>query len=385
MKRTLLSLVLATVATTAFSATIYKSDNASLTFGAQIRGYINHFNVEHKTDSVLYAKFKQERNDLRTRVWFGGKIGDGQGLELGFFVRGQHGFNYIYSETDSYTDGTYSSTAKGGKHSRYGFILNVGTVHLSYKGWGELKYGKFPVVSDWKFGDDTNVLKIDDKSYNHLSYTAWTAATSFDSAIQYRNTVGNIGFGLSYGKTNQTATTRLSQWAGAFSYNVVDVGKVQAIYANTAKRVTTSAAKKDQTINSFDLAWYSKVAGVNYGVALTYNRDKTYTSPGYSHTNAWSIAAKASYVLNQYFQPYTGISYVHSSTDYTTSSNEIKSNSVRVYLGAKSDVYKYKSLNVRVFLEGGIARAKKDITASNVTTTHDFSTSAVALGVITSF
>ncbi|RIY34711.1 hypothetical protein [Psittacicella gerlachiana] len=387
MKKTLLSLLLASVATTAFSATVYQSDNAKLTFGGEVRAHINFYNPENKVDGTLSSERNGRYHQVRTRVWLAGEINDGQGLKFGFFVRGNHSWVYNYKKETTYTSGV-KSVSESRSHSRKGFELNNANAYLSYNNFGEVRYGKFAVLSDRKFGDDTWVLSNKDKDYNHLGFTASTAATSFDSSFQYTNKVGKVSFGASWGKTNTTSTTRLQQTAALVAYNFTDSSKLQAIYYNTDTKTRGGVVGTTSALDTFDLAWYQSFDnGLEYGTAFTYEHSKNYVSSSstYNNGDAWSLAAKVSYTLNQYFAPYTGISYVHASHKYANKANTTKAHAVHFYLGASSTLVKYNSVNLVVFLEGSYVKGTKDVTTvSSGTTTkvqNDITATAVATGL----
>ncbi|RIY33774.1 hypothetical protein CKF54_02120 [Psittacicella hinzii] len=383
MKKTLLSLLLASVATSAFSYTLYKSDNASLSFGGELRGATTTWKPEHKADGVLQSKLNASFNQARTRLWLGGNITDGK-LRFSFYARMQHVFFYSSREVSSYTNGVYTGKSKTGNHKREGFTLNNASVSLGYDKYGTLRYGKFATLSDYRMGDNSWFFTNRDNFYNHLGFTAATVATSYDSSFQYTNKYENYFYGVSWGKTNDSSTQQRKQLSFLVDYTFQDLGNLQFVYSDTQTTNKNAAIRKTRQYHTYDLTWSQKITPVlYYSVGATYEKSKFHLSASnqYQKNNAWSLAGTLNYDMNQYFRPYVALSYVHAETKYTGNADKEQANVLQTLLGFSSVLYKKDNLEALFFLEGGYAKARKDVTTSGVKVENDYNSTAYATGL----
>ncbi|MFC6276666.1 porin family protein [Psittacicella hinzii] len=380
MKKSLLALALASIATTAFSATIYSSSysngsSAQLIFGGDFRAYYSELEFDKTdvaTNTTTNSAFK--RWQLRERVWLRGTWVDANKFSVSFAVRYNHSWNY-----------NYNKNTKVGAHKKFGLVYNQGYLVLSKPEFGTLIYGKFVTVADSKTGGDTNTISAFSSSYRKTNFTAFSAATAYDTVITYITPkVNNFTLGLSYGKTQLSTEVKREQYALRADWSV-GKNSVRFIAANTYLQNSNKVKgyKKPLRYHSGELSYTFRDGGLSATAALTAEKQRIVNSEFVQYKKQYGVAGKVKYVVNQYFQPYSGVGYIRVNNKYSNTANNVKRNILNAYVGVDSNVYKYKSIFVKVYAEAAAGRANER--TLNTTSKTKYKVKDFAVGTYVSF
>ncbi|RIY35280.1 porin [Psittacicella gerlachiana] len=356
MKKTLLALAVASVATSAFANTnvySYSNGNTSANLGVFAEARYVYSSFTDKSRDTTLSSYDKTTNKLsQGRLRFGvyGSITDSNNLTYSFYTRFQTRYAYNYSKT--------RGEVAEKDHSRNGVDLNRAYVQLSHPTFGSFLYGKYVTVADDKFGDDLEHGFFGSYGDSTPSFTAWSATTgAFDSVATYlAPEFYGVKGGLSYAEDKSSQYVYTKQLAAKASYNLAG-NHVVFIYANTRDRADRQTLVN---ANSYDLAFYNDglvqdfVLGADFAYQKT-NDTSDSTDP--TKHRAWSLAGKVSYTGFQYVQPFLNVAYVNEKVNY--SSERVKSKHYNLAVGASSDVYKYQSAKVTVFGEYFYSKGKE--------------------------
>ncbi|RIY32493.1 hypothetical protein CJP74_04405, partial [Psittacicella melopsittaci] len=285
------------------------SSVASLDVFGQLRYTYVYENSSANYSDFFHDKLIYQSSLLRTRIGIQGKISDYNLLTFGFQARFDH---YFMAYRQRYHLENIIGSDTNTLHYREGFTLTRGYVYLSKPELGTLLYGKYVTVADDRFQNDLEYDFFDNES----KFTAFSVSSGdYDSTLTYYLPVFS-GFtgGISYGKTKSDVNSYTGQFATNLNYSYLG-HYVSFTYANTKAKINN---RTSTIFNSYDLAYYnsSLLNNLTLGFDLAYqNRHANLTGSNLSNAlyneKSWSIAFKSEYYLNQYFNPYVGISYVH--------------------------------------------------------------------------
>lgn len=352
MKKTLLSLIITGVASTAFSATLYENVitsgvSAKLDFGGELRIHQNHNDLylKNTTTNVKYLDSNRKTTSVRHRAWLYAKFTDANGLYLAAYGRLQ--WYYAYSATNNnLTD------IKTQRHSRKGYVANYTYVEIGKPEFGTLRYGDTPTVLDNTYGAGTIAIGHADKHVTHGGFTAILAPTQFKSTIVYTSPNflnDTTSVGVSYGESKSSPNKRTQQYAAQVTYSS-GAQTVSAIYAQTDYKTTPALTK---TTKSHDLQYVLKATDkLTFSAGLAYENDNDKAAG--KTVKAFSVGAKIKYVLNQYFKPFIGATYLNIKDSEKGVNLKPSKDVYNIYLGTESDIYKYQALRVNLYAEGAI-------------------------------
>ncbi|MFC6276664.1 porin family protein [Psittacicella hinzii] len=347
MKKTLLALAVAGVATSAFANTnvySYSNGSSSANLGVFAEARYNYTKaverIKDRTDNKT-TKDVTKLNEGRLRFGVYGAITDSNNLTYSFYTRFQTTFDYLNEKQ--------TGVARQKSHTRQGVDVNRAYVQLSHSTLGSVLYGKYVTVADDRFNND---LEYDVYNTNK-PFTAFSATTGeFDSVITYKApVVYGVSGAVSYGETKESQTDYTKQVAVKLTYDLSG-NHVVFVYANTRDRADYTTTT---TYNSYDLAFYNDglVKDFTLGADVAFEHQKRANTDLYK-TKAWSLAAKATYTGFQYAQPFLNVAYVQ--TKDHGSDTRVKSKAVNLAFGLQSDVYTYKTAKATVFVEGVYSR-----------------------------
>lgn len=354
MKKTLVHLfIMGLFSTTAHATTnLYTYDSGSSVASLDVFGQLRYTYV-YENSSANYSDFFHDKliyqsSLLRTRIGIQGKISDYNLLTFGFQARFDH---YFMAYRQKYHLVNITGYDTNTLHYREGFTLTRGYVYLSKPELGTLLYGKYVTVADDRFQNDLEYDFFD----NDSKFTAFSVSSGdYDSTLTYYLPVFS-GFtgGISYGKTKSDVNSYTGQFATNLNYSYLG-HYVSFTYANTKTKINN---RTSTIFNSYDLAYYnsSLVNNLTLGFDLAYqNRHANLTESNLLtalyNEKSWSIAFKSEYYLNQYFNPYVGISYVHNKRE----NNIYTDNTIKQYnfiLGLSSDLYTLDEFKINFFTE----------------------------------
>ncbi|RIY32494.1 hypothetical protein CJP74_04410 [Psittacicella melopsittaci] len=331
MKKTLLALAVAGLATSAFANTnVYSYTNGNTSANLGVFAQARYVFADYQ-DKDRLADSKEDSRLSQGRLRFGlyGSIKDSNNLTYSFYTRFQSRFQYTSTKTDG--------VKEAGVHKRDGVDVNRAYVQLSHPTFGSVLYGKYVTVADDKFGDDL------EHGANWTRFTAFDVETGYDSVFTYlAPEFYGVKGGLSYGETKTSQYVYSKQLALQAAYNFFG-NHVVFTYANTRDR---SYGKTVTNTNSYDLAFYNDglVQDFVVGGDVAYQQ-LTDTDNTYRKHYLWSVAGKVAYTGFQYAQPFFNASYVEEKAA------RLKTKATNLAVGAASDVYTYQTAKVTVFGE----------------------------------
>lgn len=365
MKKTLLSLALAGLAASAFAnVSVYKSENADLYVG----GYARYFflNGDNKAD---LEKNERSLQRVRYRVYFGGDFHVADSTKFGFYLRLQN--NPINDDkTNTYKrankNAAWSLSAKEESKSagvQY-LYFDRAYVYAANDQFGKLELGRTTTVRDDFVGSDLEILDFDTAVSLNLVSGAQKVIKYYSPAID------KFSFAYSYG------TSEYDRKGGFVKSGVrKNQNAFQGVYSfETGTTVLAGLVLENQYLNrakTNELQGYEVAVAQSYNqgngvvaVAYDYSTNKslnttTHQSEGKAAHHSWVV--KTNYKLNQYFQPYAGLTYQE------LKDTESKTKVYGAYLGVNSDVYKLESLKVRLFAETSYLKAKEKAYAAGST------------------
>ncbi|RIY35281.1 porin [Psittacicella gerlachiana] len=369
MKKTLLTLALAGLAGSAFAnTTVYQSDVARLYVDGNLR-YV-YANEQTKTDN---SKYTAKGSLARYRVAFGGDFRVADSTAFGFKLRVQNNFWRHVSRTNL-------SPLK--TETQY-FVFDRAFVYLANDNFGKLSLGRQATVVDGAADSDLEFLDFDTALRANLRTTGnkvayWTSPT-----------FGNFVFEYSYANTDYnrklysslTGQVVQNAFAGTYAFSTGTVVKATFALENARNSSGYYATKK----KAAEVAVVQQVGDLTLAGAYDYVRvqlkDGAATQTTTSTNTHHSVVVKGLYNFNQFFQPYAGVTYQSLKVPSLSVKNDIWGG----YLGVQSDVFKYDSLNVRVFAEAVYLHTTAKGTGSNSGTESKVKAPAYAAGVKVSF
>lgn len=249
MKKTLLALAVAAVATSASAATVYSNEGTQVDVGG-------HFDV------VLGKFGKDQRTDLRnneSRINFQAQHDLGNGLKA---------LGYARLRFDEFKDGVFSDAA--GENSFGNPVTNKLWLGLEQEGVGRVSFGKQNTTGD--------EVQLNDNAYflggNNNLFDHGDKVVSFRSADFEVGAGQTLGFGLDYAfgeaRKNQTSTDLKNAYGASLFYTGDFSGltlKVNAGYtvANDDNNSAVSNATGEQ-LKSWRVASQLAYAGAEFGV-----------------------------------------------------------------------------------------------------------------------
>ncbi|WP_222986924.1 porin [Psittacicella melopsittaci] len=343
MKKTLLTLALAGLVGSAFAnTTVYQSDVARLYvdgYARYVYGY-EKSKVENSNEDTTKGSY------ARYRFQFGGDFKVADSTAFGFKVRLQNNFwkDLTVKNRNLTTDVTTRSHE--GEGTQY-FAFDRAFVYLSNDNFGRLSLGRQVTVADGAASSDLEFLTFDPALQANFR-------TSGNKVAYYTSPVfNNFVFEYSYAETKYNRKV----------FRITDERVVQNAFAGTYAFSTGTAVKatvafenhrnngyNTKELKGYEVAVVQQLGDVSLAAAYDYvrtqNKDGSAQNTVSTDTHH-SVVVKGFYNLNQYFQPYAGVTYQRLDTE----SNNTKTNVWGGYLGAQSDVYQYDSFKVRVFGE----------------------------------
>lgn len=365
MKKTLVTLALAAVASTAFAHTdfyTFQDDASSANLYVSGYGRLAYDSVTEtktalndKNQFVTQSKTTKTKPVFRFRLNFGGKFTDANKLTYGFHTRVQ--YDQLTTKTKTkFKDGkVVNPVEKSTKSESKPLALKQAKVFVSSPEYGTLTFGKMASVLDNQFGSDAVLLG----NYK----TAIGAETEFDRVVAYKSAklADLVTLGASYARNYETADGRKKQLALQAEFDVAG-NNVSAIYAATTDKKLKSRTAK---AHSFDLnvSNSSLVEGLDLAADFAYEKTRTYgdyevqTNKSHAH----SFGVKAGYTVNQYFKPYAGYAYLSEKSEelQKTDPAVTSTHTHSLYVGFGSDLYQYKTVNVSSFVEFGYSKVKE--------------------------
>lgn len=359
MKKTLLALAVAGLATSAFANTnIYTFDNgtSSANLGVFAEARYNFTSQTDKTKqfTTLIDKTKYHNNEGRLRFGLYGSLTDSNKVTYSLYSRFQT--KYSYTKAKGLTNAEYLDVTG---NRREGVDLNRAYVKVEHPVWGGLLYGKYVSLTDSRFKTD---LEYDD----NFNLTAIELINSYDSLLTYyAPTFYGVTGALSYGETKTGVDDYTKQIAAQARFDLSG-NHVVFTYANQRTR---SDKQTVNNFNAYDLAFYNDglIEKFVLGAAVSYQHNNApFAGQQYKEDN-WSIASKVRYTGFQWVQPFLNVAYDQSKFKpvVNTINNKNKLKSFRVAYGLASDVYKYQSSVVTVYAEGYYKRDKTTVKVTN--------------------
>lgn len=395
MKKTLLTLVLASVAASSYAATFYSDVNGSTRSSLNLFGDVYaQANKAHKTTDTYKAdatgvvvkgdadKERTRYERIRVRAGLSGYFTDGT-VNLGFFSRFVDAYTYKFNQARPHTGDV--TPARNVEHKITGFNNDRLTVTVGHKQFGQLEFGKRTSVADFTLGTDLNGT-----FFAPQALTIPTTPTTFEKVFLYTapKFVDGLNVQASFAKATKTKDEYTKQYGVYASYNLNNANKFQFLAAKTrvkedgfAKRITDAYALGYVNTSVKDLRLGAEaqleLAKFRAPVILTNRNDK-----------AWSVSAKAKYTVNQYFAPYAGVVYKHAKSVAHNTSVATKNKTLTGYVGVESKLYSYSSFNVNAYVEGVYSKVKTSTRAANATAftkTKATTTKQVEAGLIVKF
>ncbi|RIY33776.1 hypothetical protein CKF54_02130 [Psittacicella hinzii] len=348
MKKTLLTLALASLVGSAFAnTTVYQSDVARL----YVDGYTRFVYAYEKNKDGLTSKTTNQYVKARYRLAFGGDFRVADSTAYGFRVRLQN--NFLQDGTSKVY--TYATDATAKSHLSEGtqyFAFDRAYVYLANDQFGRLQLGRQTTVVDGAADSDLEYLDF-------LTALRANTRTTGNQTVYYTSPVfNNFVFEYSYSQTKHNRKlyssiadgNRVVQnaFAGTYAFSTGTAVKATAVFENLRNTEANVTKKK-----GFEVAVVQKLLNDDLTVAAAYDYVRTQNKDGVvsqvtnSTDKHHSVVVKASYRLNQYFQPYAGATYQKLDLESANAEHKVAG----FYLGAQSDVYQLDTFKVRVFGE----------------------------------
>lgn len=393
MKKTLLTLVLASVAASSYAATFYSDVNGSTRSSLSLFGDVyaqavkahkttDTYKTDATTGSVVKADANKERSRyerIRARAGLSGYFTDGT-VNLGFYSRFVDSYTYRFTQPRPHTGDV--TPARKAEHNITGFYNDRLTITVGHKQVGQLEFGKRTSVADFTVGTDLNGT--------FFAPQAFTAPTTFENVFLYTapKFVNGLNVQASYAKTAKTKDEYTKQYAIYTSYALDNANKFQFLASKTRVKADGFATK---ITDSYALGYVNtSVKNLSLGLEAQLDLAKKREPVVLTNQNDknWSVLAKAKYTVNQYFAPYAGVVYKHSKQVKHTTSTATKYKTLSAYVGVESKLYSYSSFNVNAYVEGVYSKVKTSTRAADATAftkTKATTTKQVEAGLIVKF
>lgn len=401
MKKTLLTVVMAGLATTTFANTsIYKTNTVNAYVDgellarysqstAQVDSVLTSTGVQQNSSKTINAtiptlKNKTKFSQLRVRLGTGLDFASQDGLVAGYYLRLQTEASKTTGNADKLSEPSYKTstdntatatftvknTKKEAEKVKFGnqVELHRAYAYLGHKDFGTVTLGKhLPSVVDYAFDIDSNVLDgIDNTSFRELTDLKGTT-------VKY-DLPKFGGFSAAYSFTNNSPHkdakySRLNAFHAQYDFGGTVLGGSVAFKkeythfkdTNSNFYASTDVYKK---VNGFEVSLEntSLADGLYLGLAYDYVKSVDYNGVQQStkkDTN--EVSAKVGYEVNQYFSPYLVAAYNQSKESLATDKEySVKTKGYQVLVGTTSNVYSQDSFNVKLYAEGAFGKVKSD-------------------------
>lgn len=433
MKKTLLTIVMAGLATTTFANTsIYKTNTVNAYVDgellarysqstAQVDSILTSTGVQQNSSKTINAtiptlKNKTKFSQLRVRLGTGLDFANQDGLVAGYYLRLQTEASKTTGNADKLSEPkipksgdtvtatfTVTNAKKDAVKVKFGnqVELHRAYAYLGHKNFGIVTLGKhLPSVVDYAFDIDSNVLDgIDNTSFREL--------TDLEGTTVKYDLPKFGGFSAAYSFTNNSPRknknySRLNAFHAQYDFGGTVLGgsvafkKEYTHFKDSAQNfyASTDVYKK---VNGFEVSLEntSLADGLYLGLAYDYVKSVDYNGVQQStkkDTN--EVSAKIGYEVNQYFSPYLVAAYNQSKESLATDKEySVKTKGYQVLVGAASNVYSQDLFNVKLYAEGAFGKVKRDsvknTTRKNInfleTENNKAKLKAFAVGLVASF
>lgn len=433
MKKTLLTVVMAGLATAAFANTsIYKTNTVNAYVDgellarysqstAQVDSILTSTGVQQNSSKTINAtiptlKNKTKFSQLRVRLGTGLDFANQDGLVAGYYLRLQTEASKTTGNADKLSEPkipksgdtvtatfTVTNAKKDAVKVKFGnqVELHRAYAYLGHKNFGIVTLGKhLPSVVDYAFDIDSNVLDgIDNTSFREL--------TDLEGTTVKYDLPKFGGFSAAYSFTNNSPRKkdkyrRLNAFHAQYDFGGTVLGGSVAFkkeYTHFQDNAQNFYASTDvyKKINGFEVSLEntSLANGLYLGLAYDYVKSVDYNGIQQStkkDTN--EVSAKIGYEVNQYFSPYLVAAYNQSKESLATDKQySVKTKGYQVLVGAASNVYSQDSFNVKLYAEGAFGKVKSDSVKNNTrkemkfleTENTNAKLKAFAVGLVASF
>lgn len=434
MKKTLLTIVMAGLATTTFANTsIYKTNTVNAYVDgellarysqstAQVDSVLTSTGVQQNSSKTINAtiptlKNKTKFSQLRVRLGTGLDFASQDGLVAGYYLRLQTEASKTTGNADKLSEPSYKTstdntatatftvknTKKEAEKVKFGnqVELHRAYAYLGHKNFGIVTLGKhLPSVVDYAFDIDSNVLDgIDNTSFREL--------TDLEGTTVKYDLPKFGGFSAAYSFTNNSPRknknySRLNAFHAQYDFGGTVLGgsvafkKEYTHFKDSAQNfyASTDVYKK---VNGFEVSLEntSLADGLYLGLAYDYVKSVDYNGVQQStkkDTN--EVSAKIGYEVNQYFSPYLVAAYNQSKESLATDKEySVKTKGYQVLVGAASNVYSQDLFNVKLYAEGAFGKVKRDSVKNTTRNNMNFletennkaKLKAFAVGLVASF
>ncbi|RIY32018.1 hypothetical protein [Psittacicella gerlachiana] len=379
MKKTLVALTLAALASSAFAqTTVYQTPNGKVYVDGSLRYHhtLQGGKVETKAaDASAYSFTSRNRNDntdnlrLRFGLGFDTKLTDTS--TLGAYLRYQKNFT-----SRKYTYETSSASEKRKSHNSDPFYLTKARLSYAYKDTFFATFGVRGEDDAAEYYQFSDAVKL-----TPGAKTAFDLVNRVDVADGSDKRTARVAFvfgenrehlvSVSYADSKVAAsTTYYNQYAAVYNYTGYTDLTLQVVASAGHYNGAGSAAS--QNTHSLDFAVYYDVLPQTK-VTATVGHSQL-TVKGGTTTKNLALNLEVVNATNKYVQPALGYSYV-SATSTRTGVNKETTKTNTVYARVYSEVFTYKSTNVLLGVEAAHRQVKAKDASSNHTKSnaHNFS------------